>query len=111
MDEVYNKLNYFLNEICIYLEYNNSVLLENILPISKIIEYFYVFIKKYQLNDNMTIQNNLTFMDVYNLTREIIEQIDTKYLEDFDKLIINGELDFNYENPGEISQLVYFKNN
>ena len=36
MKEIYNKLNYYLNEICKYLEKENAFLLENIYAISRL---------------------------------------------------------------------------
>jgi len=49
----------------------------------------------------------LTYQDVYNLAREIIESINSDYLEDFDKLIENGQLDFGYEGEYEDSVFVH----
>ena len=69
MKEIYEKINKYLNDICTFLEQDNSFLLDN----------------------------KLTFEDVYLLAREIIETIDFNYLKDFDKLIETGELDFSYD--------------
>lgn len=96
MEEIYKKLNYYLNEICKYLKKENVFLLDNIRKISIDNDKCLYFLENYNL-DNKTIQNHLTFEDVYNLTREIIATIDDSYLEDFDKLIESGKLDFNYE--------------
>lgn len=97
MQEIYDKLNYYLNEICNYLEKENSFLLENINGICKLNDSFLKFIENYSL-DNKDIENNLTYEDVYYLAREIVEHIDKDYLESFDNLIQSGELDFSYEN-------------
>lgn len=95
MLEIYTELNKYLNAIFIYLEKGNSFLVENIKKIAIINGSFLQCLEKYSFN-NKTVQNNLTFEDVYLLAREIIEQIDKNYLHDFDQLIQSGELDFSY---------------
>ena len=97
MKKIYNKLNGYLNEICNYLEKNDSFLLNNISILSKLNDQFLQFMDTYYNLDNQTIQNHLTFEDVYLLAREIIESIDPNYLPDFDNLIKNGELNFIYD--------------
>lgn len=105
MKEIYDKLNYYLNNICNYLEKEHPFLLENIDKICRINDAFLRFLKSYSL-DNKTIQNNLTYEEVYYLAREIIENIDKNYLESFDNLIQSGELDFSYENDYNDSECV-----
>ncbi len=117
MKEVYNELNYYLNEICNYLQRENSFLLENIYKIARINDEYLVHIRDYELNNKVS-QNNLSFSDVYYLAREIIENIDKNYLERFDNLIKSGELDFSYDNgyygshyrpilnKGEVKQII-----
>lgn len=96
MNNVYNNLNYYLNEMCNYLDKNNSFLLDNISRISKLNDMFLECLNKYDLNLNPK-ENKLTSEEVYILARKIIKKIDNSYLEDFDNLIKSGELDFNYE--------------
>lgn len=95
MQEIYDKLNYYLNEICNYLEENDSFLLENIEQIARLNDVFLNFIEKYSL-EAKTVENHLTSLEVYSLAREIIEKIDENYLLEFDQLISSGELDFSY---------------
>ena len=102
MKEIYDKLNYYLNEICKYLEKGNSLLLENIHGISILNDEFLKHIQSYHL-DNKTKQNKLTFEDIFLLAREIIGSIDESYLESFDNLIKSGELDFSFESIYEDS--------
>ena len=111
MEEIYNKLNFYLNDICNYLEKENSFLLDNILSIAKLNDTFLEYIEQDSF-DNKTIKNNLTFDDVYLLTREIIEQIDKNYLKEFDNLIQSGELDFSFNNDYDDSYCIsmYRKN-
>lgn len=105
MKEIYDKLNNYLNDICNYLDKEHPFLLENIDKICKLNDAFLRFLESYSL-DNKTIQNNLTYEDVYYLAREIIEKIDKNYLESFDNLIQSGELDFSYENDYNDSECV-----
>lgn len=105
MNEIYNKLNYYLNEICKYLEKNNSFLLQNMESIFKLNDAFLQHIKNYSL-EYQTIQNNLTYEDVYLLAREVIEHIDKGYLKSFDNLIQSGELDFSFENDYDNSECI-----
>ena len=105
MKEIYNKLNYYLNDICNYLERENSFLLENIKSICILNDKFLENIENYDL-DNETTQNNLTYEDVYLLAREVIENIDSSYLKDFDNLIQSGELDFSFERTYNDSECI-----
>ena len=105
MKEIYDKLNYYLNDICNYLEKGHSFLLENIDRICKLNDAFLRLLENYSL-ENKTIQNNLTYEDVYYLAREIIGNIDKNYLKSFDNLIQSGELDFSYENDYVDSECV-----
>lgn len=107
----YAKLNYYLNEICNYLNDNYPFLLENIRRISILNDEFLKTVNNYSL-DNVVIKNNLTFMEVLSLSREVIANIDKNYLEEFDSLLASGELDFGYENEYIDSECqTIFKNN
>ncbi len=103
MEEIYQKLNYYLNDICSYLNEDDSFLLDNIYRIGEVNDSFFGFIYDYSL-ENEVVQNHLTYEDVYFLAREIIEHIDSSYLESFDKLIANGELDFGYDDEYDGSE-------
>ena len=97
MKEIYEKINKYLNDICTFLEQDNSFLLDNIYWICRLNDDFLQFLNNYDSLDNEVVENKLTFEDVYLLAREIIETIDFNYLKDFDKLIETGELDFSYD--------------
>ena len=56
-------------------------------------------------------ENHLTFQEVFDLAREIIESINPKYLEDFDKIIHNGELNFIYESKCKDSSFTHIETN
>lgn len=88
-----------------------TIFLENLWNISILNDKFLTCLEKYPL-DNKVNQNNLTFKDVYELSREIIANIDKSYLKSFDNLIKNGELDFSYENEYTDSECIsFYKNN
>ena len=105
MNEIYCKLNYYLNDICNYLEKGNGFLLENIHAISRLNDAFLEYMQSYNL-DNETKQNKLTFEDVFLLAKEIIQSIDKDYLESFDNLIKSGELDFSFESTYNDSECI-----
>lgn len=105
MKDIYTKLNHYLNEICNYLEKENSFLLENIHSIYKLNDAFLKQIQTYSL-DNKIVKNNITFEEVFLLAREIIESIDKSYLTDFDNLIQSGELDFSFDGIYEDSECI-----
>ena len=90
------KLNDYLNEICNYLEPNHSFLLDNIYRISILNDIIYDYLSQISL-ENETIENHLTFEDIFLLAREVVEHIDKNYLSSYDKLISSGELEFDYE--------------
>lgn len=96
-EDQYKKLNNYLNDIFLYLEKRDYVLIENINWIGGLNEKFIKFIKNYSL-ENKVEENTLTFDDVYLLAREIIENINKNYLENFNNLIETGQLDFSYNN-------------
>ena len=109
MEEIYNKLNDYLNEICKYLEVQDSFLLDSIHILAGLNDKMLSFFNNYNF-DNKVINNNLTFEEVVYLAREIIEQIDVSYLDSFDSLIKTGELDFSYENEYDCSCYECFYN-
>lgn len=96
-DEQYKKLNGYLNNIFIELEYVDSFLIKNIYEISRLNSEFNKFIRNYDFKEESR-ENNLTFNEVYLLGREIIESIKEDYLSEYDKLIKMGILDFSYSN-------------
>lgn len=108
--EEYKKLNRYLNMVFNVLEYNDSFLIKNAVSIDYSIEE----LLNYCINDNIDFlskENNMTFMDIYRETREIIMSISPKYVEEFDKLLNSGVIDFSYDNEYTDSEFIfYFKN-
>ena len=103
----YKKLNYYLNITFNALDYEDNFLINN----CDIIEFTCDEVL-YNLSDitinNKIVQNKLTYNDVFLLTREIINQINPKYLKEFDDLIVTGKLDFSYEREYRDSEFIYF---
>ena len=98
INDKFNRLNKYLNIVFNDLEKNDKFLLNY----SSLIDYLCQSIKseledcgKYKLYDK---KSKLTFMDVYNIARDIIESINPKYLRDYDtnKMSININRNFNY---------------
>lgn len=96
-DEMYERLNNYLNTIFIELDKTDKIFINNL---------YHFFIINCMIDEkfrdakivNVSKENKLTFNDVYLLGREIIEKINPKYLNDYDSLIETGELDFSFEN-------------
>ena len=93
--EEYQKLNNYLNDIFCYLEENDHFLLQNMEEIAILNDRVNDIVSSYEYVEAE--KNHLTFYDVYNLARDIIETIDQKYLPFYDSMIDNGTIDFDYE--------------
>ncbi len=93
--EDYQKLNSYLNEIFKYMEEEDKFLLENYNLIFLLSEKLYNKLQDID-TEYYQVTNDLTFMDVYNIAREIIESINPIYLNSFDKIMNNGELNFSF---------------
>lgn len=112
--EDYKRLNDYLNDTFIYLSGHDGFFIQNMHMIFSLNSILYENLKGIDLRHNFH-KNNLTYEDVFNLARNEIEKINPNYLEDFDKLIDSGRLEFflheqnmiikeniNYENLSEI---------
>ena len=106
-DEMYQKLNFYLNGVFKELEVNDTFLIGNLLQLIEIGRDFCSLIRNYDLKSEI-IQANLIYNDVYLLARQIIEEIDKNYLKYYDKLIETGELDFDYEEKYGDSACTHF---
>lgn len=106
-EEMYKRLNNYLNDIFIELNKSDKIFVDNL----KSIVILNTIIDKL-FNGCITSEckvNNLSFNDVFLLGREIIEYINPKYLEEYDELISSGKLEFNYD--GNCESAVYYKLN
>ena len=93
--EDYQKLNSYLNEIFKYMEEEDKFLLENYNLIFLLSEKLYNKLQDID-TEYYQVTNDLIFMDVYNIAREIIESINPNYLKLYDKIMNNGELNFSF---------------
>ena len=93
--EDYQKLNSYLNEIFKYMEEEDKFLLENYNLVFLLSEKLYNKLQDID-TEYYQVTNDLTFMDVYNIAREIIESINPNYLKLYDKIMNNGELNFSF---------------
>lgn len=107
--EEYKELNKYLNETFSYLEKNDTFYTSNIVNIWLLNKKYYSFMKDFALEDD-SFENKLTYEDIYLLAREVIESINPKYLNDFDKLIQTGELDFRYNKEFDCSEFFIDEN-
>lgn len=112
-DEMYERLNDYLNTIFIYLERNDSFLLRNIHSIAYERSILSSLLEDYDIDYyKENIECNVTFQEILLLAREIISKINPNYLEEFDKMLENGMLDFSYEHEYEDSNYtLIMKNN
>ena len=91
--EDYKRLNDYLNDAFIYLSEYDGFFIQNMHNIFSLNSILYENLKGIDLRHNFH-KNNLTYENVFNLTRNEIEKINSNYLENFDKLIDSGRLEF-----------------
>lgn len=91
--EDYKRLNDYLNDAFIYLSKYDGFFIQNMQSIFILNNMLYEKLKGIDLKYNFH-KNNLTFEDVFELARNEIEKIKPNYLENFDKLIDSGCLEF-----------------
>lgn len=96
MEETYKKLNYYLNEIFKYLEIEHPFFYKNLINLARFNDAFLNRMEQYTFESNIKC-NHLTWEEVFLLAREIIERIDSSYLEAYDRLVPSGILDFSYD--------------
>lgn len=108
--EDYKRLNDYLNDAFIYLSKYDGFFIQNMHNIFSLNLILYENLKGIDLRHNFH-KNNLTYEDVFNLTRNEIEKINSNYLENFDKLIDSGRLEFFlHEQNMIIKESTYYEN-
>lgn len=108
--EDYKRLNDYLNDTFIYLSEHDGFFIQNMHNIFSLNLILYENLKGIDLRHNFH-KNNLTYEDVFNLTRNEIEKINSNYLENFDKLIDSGRLEFFlHEQNMIIKESTYYEN-
>ena len=91
--EDYKRLNYYLNDAFIYLSKYDGFFIQNMQSIFILNNMLYGKLNDIDLEHKFH-KNNLTFEDVFELARSEIEKINPNYLEEFDRLIDSGCLEF-----------------
>ena len=91
--EDYKRLNDYLNDAFIYLSKYDGFFIQDMREIFILNDMLYEKLKGIDLRHNFH-KNNLTYEDVFNLARSEIEKINPNYLEEFDRLIDSGRLEF-----------------
>ena len=92
-EEDYKRLNDYLNDAFIYLSKYDGFFIQDMREIFILNNMLYEKLKGIDLRHNLH-KNNLTYEDVFNLARSEIEKINPNYLEEFDRLIDSGRLEF-----------------
>lgn len=103
----YKKLNNYLNECFKILEKYHFFMLRNIEQFCEMSDKYVHVIKQYELKGECPKESNLTFEEVYLLAREIVEDINPLYLNEYDKMLSSGELDFNYNKEYFDNHFIY----
>lgn len=106
-EEMYKRLNNYLNEIFIKLSKEHKKFVENLELIVGLNAMIDNFLPR-RIEDKLK-TNNLSFNDVFLLGREIIEYINPKYLKEYDELINSGKLEFDYDGNCE-SAVIWLEN-
>lgn len=91
--EDYKRLNDYLNDAFIYLSKYDGFFIQNMQSIFILNNMLYGKLNDIDLEHKFH-KNNLTFEDVFELARSEIEKINPNYLEEFDRLIDSGCLEF-----------------
>lgn len=108
--EDYKRLNDYLNDTFIYLSEHDRFFIQNMRSIFILNNMLYGKLKDIELEHKFH-ENNLTFEDVYELARNEIEKINSNYLENFDKLIDSGRLEFFFHEQNMIiKESTYYEN-
>lgn len=107
-EKEYQELNEYLNGCFIELEKSDPTFLNNMFYFIRLSETYVHSLKKYKLaGKKQNTKYKITFEESYLLAREIIEHINPEYLEEYDKLLSSGELDFGYNREYRDSHFLY----
>lgn len=90
-------LNSELNRLFLRMSKDDIYCHDNIYIIAILSDKFMGYLDKKDLTFSNENPKYLTYQEVFDLGRKIIESINPKYLEEYDKLIDNGVLNFSYE--------------
>lgn len=109
----YKKLNTYLNDICVYLEKYHPYLVQYIKELVILNNNIYSIIKDkdYTAAPDNQETDYLTFLEVYEMARNIIGNIDSSYINAYDKILNNGELEFGYNKEFSDSSVTITRTN
>ena len=94
--EEYKKINGYYNDLCLGLSIDDNFFLYNINIFGILASNLLMVFENIDLKDEKQ-KDDLTFFEVYNKAKEIIKDINPKYLEDYDKIIDDGTINVDYE--------------
>lgn len=98
----FDKLNYYLNQLCLVLDKTNPFLLDNLFGLIKISDNFYSKFRNYKRKVK-DVENKLTPEEIIEISKEIINYINPEYIKQFEEYESTGKIDFNYDDKQNIS--------
>ena len=93
--EQYDKLNEYYNDVCLGLLINDKFFLDNSYAFGRLTTYIFELLDN--LKKEQKKEDCLTFLEIFDKAKEIIEKINPNYLKDFDDIIDKGILEVDYE--------------
>ena len=102
----YKELNNYLNETFIYLDKKVSYMLSKIFTICVLNDKISDFLAGLELNGDFE-ESKLTCQEILDLSKKIINTIKPEYIENIDKLVQNGVIDFSFDQDYFDSHVYY----
>lgn len=95
-EEMYKRLNDYLNDIFLKLNKTDKIFTDNLINFTIINNMVANKLGSKKIIVSQK-ENNLSFENIIELTCEILQKINSSYVEIFKKIVMNGELNFSYE--------------
>ena len=108
-NDEFKLLNNYLNRVFILLSRNDQFLINNIDLLDFFCQELSNALSDIDINFKSN-ENKITYLDVINISAEVIASIDSKYLKTFYKLISDGTIDFSYNNEYNYSHISLLNN-
>lgn len=108
-NDEFKLLNNYLNRVFILLSRNDQFLINNIDLLDFFCQELSNALSDIDINFKSN-ENKITYLDVINISAEVIASIDSKYLKTFYKLISDGTIDFSYNNEYNYSHVSLLNN-
>ena len=104
-DKHFDDYNSKLNDICVFLDKEYPILINNIHSIANIVNKSLISFSDVDFN-TIYLQNTITNMEVFELAKEVVSKINPEFENDFERIVSNGELDFiNTEDENEENKI------